>query len=340
MKIIRRIIAAVMVAAVSLTTLATTAFAWGKDLVDLSDDERFDEVWKEVTRHYMGLEASLMHEELEKFISQLEITTVYGYDVDEAYKDFEEWYENRHKDMKTDLYDKEVAAYLKEHPESDLWWTDGAGSKQGELRVYDSNILVATVKNEKSRDEVLLMQYTPQDISHMIIWKYDADKEQFIGSDENGKLVKKVAAYSKPYIYKNDASTPEQSYTSSVVEQDESEDTEVSELQESYAETSSVMVDDPMVSEDNVVAVEVSDDKSETAVGEPREESAVKASNDTAAVSKETVEADTSMVAEESAAEQENSNNDNSTTTIIIICGVVIAGVFAFLIIRQKKKKV
>ena len=69
MKFVRRIIAAVMVAAVSLTTLATTAFAWGKDLVALSDNERFDELWKEVEHSYIPLEASLMHDELKNFVS-------------------------------------------------------------------------------------------------------------------------------------------------------------------------------------------------------------------------------------------------------------------------------
>lgn len=341
MKFVRRIIAAVMVAAVSLTTLATTAFALGKDLVALSDDERFNEIWKEVDHSFAGLEASLMHDELKKFISELEITSIYGYDVDEGFKDFKEWYNNRHKGMKIDLYDKEVAAYLKEHPDSDLRWTDGAGAKQGELRVYDSNILVATVKDQKSRDVILFMQYSPENISNMIIWSYDVDKEQFIGNDENGKLVKKVPAYSKPYYYKStDVSEKSEQSESSTTEA--SEDETVSEVQESTAVemTVSEANSDKERSAESDANATVSEDRTDSADQSAIEESAVKADDDTAAVSEETVEADTSMVAEESPAQEENSNNDNSTTTIIIICGVVIVGVFTFLIVRQKKKKV
>lgn len=355
MKIIRRIIAAVMVAAVSLTTLATTAFAWGKDLVDLSDDERFDELWKNVENSYIPLEASLMHDELKKFVSELDLETkIYGYDVDEGFKDFKKWYESKYKNMKIDLYDKNVAEYLKKHPESDLWWTDGAGSKEGELKVFDSNVLVATVKDSKNREVLSYMQYSPESINNMIIWTYDPDKEQFIGTDESGKIIKKLPAYSKPYGYRESSKTSETSNTSSAVEQDESEDTEVSEMEEmevSYADTMTAKEDEPTTSDTDIVAVENSSntpDRAGTANEEVSteavEEGTVRAKPDTATNTDGTVRADTdpvtAEVAEESPAEEENSNNDNSTTTIIIICGAVIVGIFAFLIVRQKKKKV
>lgn len=338
MKFVRRIIAAVMVAAVSLTTLATTAFAWGKDLVDLSDDERFDELWKEVEHSYIPLEASLMHDELKNFVSELDLETkIYGYDVDEGFKDFKEWYEKRHDGEKFNTYNETVISYLREHPGADLSWT-GSGW-ESTYTVYDSRIKVYEGKH--SIDEPF-MQYDPNNIDDLIIWTYNSEKNQYEGNDLSGKMLKKVSAYSLPYSKREGSKASEPSNTSSVVEQDESEDETVSEVQESTAVemTVSEANSDKERSAESDANATVSEDRTDSADQSAIEESAVKADDDTAAVSEETVKADTSMVAEESPAQEENSNNDNSTTTIIIICGVVIVGVFTFLIIRQKKKKV
>lgn len=338
MKIIRRMIAAVMVAAVCLTTLGTTVFAWGKDLVGLSENERFDELWNKVTSYYMGIDASLMYDELKKFVADLEITTVYGYDVDDGYKDFIKWYENRHKGMKTELYDKEVADYLRKHPDADLDWTSGAGSKDGELRVYDKNILIATVKDSKNREELSYMQYSPESVNNIIIWTYDPDKEQFIGTDENGKLVKKLTAYSKPYGYRETSKTskPEES---SVAEVSETED--VSDIQESEPQEMDVVESTAStVSRESSTKTSVSEDQPDSPVHAVEESTVTTDSSAITGEKPDTASESGTDVAEESPTEKGNSSNDNSTTTIIIICGIVIAGVFAFLIIRQKKKKV
>ncbi len=350
MKIIRRIIAAVMVAAVSLTTLATTAFAWGKDLVDLSDDERFDELWKEVEHSYIPLEASLMHDELKKFVSELELETkIYGYDVDEGFKDFKEWYEKRHEGEEINTYNETIINYLREHPNADLTWS-GSGL-ESTYTVYDMNIKVYEGKH--SKDE-LLMQYNPKHIDDLIVWTYNSDKNQYEGKNISGKFIKKLPAYSIPYSHRESSKTSESSNTSSAVEQDESEETEVSEMEEmevSYADTMTAKEDEPTTSDTDIVAVENSSntpDRAGTATEEVSteavEEGTVRAKPDTATNTDGTVRADTdpvtAEVAEESPVEEENSNNDNSTTTIIIICGVVIVGVFAFLIVKQRKKKV
>lgn len=338
-RILKKMICVVITLCLTVSLLSTTAFAWGSDLVGLSENERFDELWEEVTQHYMGLEASLMYDELKKFVSELELNTkIYGYDVDDGYKDFIKWYENRHKGMKTELYDKEVADYLRKHPDADLDWTSGAGSKDGELRVYDKNVLIATVKDSKNRDKLSYMQYSPENVNGIIIWTYDPDKEQFVGTDENGKLVKKLTAYSKPYGYRETSKTskPEES---SVAEVSETED--ISDIQESEPQEMDVVESTAStVTRESSTKTSVAEDQPDSPV-HAVEESAV--TTDPSAITDEkpdTASGSDTDVAEESPAEQENSSNDNSTTTIIIICGVVIAGVFAFLIIRQKKKKV
>lgn len=347
MKIIRRIIAAVMVAAVSLTTLATTAFAWGKDLVDLSDDERFDELWKNVENSYIPLEASLMHDELKKFVSELDLETkIYGYDVNEGFKDFKQWYEKRHEGEEINTYNETVINYLREHPNADLRWTGTIDH----YTVYDLNVLV--YKGSHTLDDPY-MQYDSKNIDDLIVWTYNSDKNQYEGKNISGKLIKKLPAYSIPYSHRESSKTSEPSNTSSV-EQDESEDTEVSEMEEmevSYADTMTAREDEPTTSDTDIVAVENSSntpDRAGTATEEVSteavEEGTVRAKPDTATNTDGTVRADTdpvtAEVAEESPAEEENSNNDNSTTTIIIICGAVIVGVFAFLIVKQRKKKV
>lgn len=298
MKFIRKMIAIVMVAAVCLASLTTTAFAAGKYLIGLNDDEIFDLLWTELDISQKGLEASLMYDYCKQFVySELDVQNKKSnYDSTDVYNDFLKWYEEQTNGMKIRLYDEEVAAYLKEHPEADLRWTDGAGTKKGELRVYDSNILVATVKDEKSRSEKVFMQYAPKDISHLIIWAYDADKEQFIGKDESGKIVKQVKAYSKPY---NTSVTSETSDTSNTPEA-------------------------PKQTESSTVSTFGSNAQEEV-IAEERPEATSKPSGTT-----------NKSEAEESAVERKG--NDNSTTIIFIVCGAILVGVFVFLIIRKKKK--
>lgn len=340
MKIIRRMIAAVMVAAVCLTTLATNALAAGKYLVGLSDDEIFDLLWERIDYGSKGLEASLMYDYCKQFVyKEFDMQgKESNYDSDDVYHDFLKWYENQTGGMIINLYDKEVADYLKEHPGADLRWTDGAGAGAGELKVYDSNVLVATVKDSKSRDELSYMQYSSESTPNIVIWSYDSDKKQFIGNDEDGKLVKKVTAYSKPYGYRETSKTSKLEESS---EPEVSETEDISDVQESEPQKMDVVESTAStVTRESSTKTSVAEDQPDSPV-HAVEESAV--TTDPSAITGEkpdTASESGTDVAEESPTEKENSSNDNSTTTIIIICGVVIAGVFAFLIIRQKKKKV
>lgn len=340
MKIIRRMIAAVMVAAVCLTTFATNALAAGKYLVGLSDDEIFDLLWERIDYGSKGLEASLMYDYCKQFVyKEFDMQgKESNYDSDDVYHDFLKWYENQTGGMIINLYDKEVADYLKEHPGADLRWTDGAGAGAGELKVYDSNVLVATVKDSKSRDELSYMQYSSESTPNIVIWSYDSDKKQFIGNDEDGKLVKKLTAYSKPYGYRETSKTskPEESSVAEISETEDISDVQESEPQEMDVVESTAST----VTRESSTKTSVAEDQPDSPV-HAVEESAV--TTDPSAITGEkpdTASKSGTDVAEESPTEKENSSNDNSTTTIIIICGVVIAGVFAFLIIRQKKKKV
>ncbi len=326
MKLVRRIIAAVMVAAMCLTTLVTTAFAAGTKLYGLTKDEVFDAIWDELTYSVMGLEASLMYDELKQFVSELEITSL-DYDAAQGNHDFKEWYSKKHENMKISTYNKTVIDYLKEHPNADLTWS-GTSS---EYSVSDKNILV--YKGSKSIDDPY-MQYDPENIDDLIIWTYDSDKEQFIGKDESGKLVKKVTAYSKPYGYRE---------TSNTSKQEESLNSEVSEIETTSTDQESEP--EEMIVAESKASVVTTESNTKTSAVEDQPDSPVhvveeSAAADTSAVtnSKGNTEPVTAEASEDSPTEEENSNNDNSTTTIIIICGVVIAGVFAFLIIRQKKK--
>ena len=305
MKLVRRMIAAVMVAAVCLATLATTAFAAGKNLVGLSDDEIFDLLWERIDYGSKGLEASLMYDYCKQFVyKEFDMQgKESNYDSDDIYHDFLKWYENQTGGMIINLYDKEVADYLKEHPGADLRWTDGAGAGAGELKVYDSNVLLATVKDSKSRDELSYMQYSSESTPNIVIWSYDSDKEQFIGNDEDGKLVKKVTAYSKPYGYRETSNTSKQE--------------ESSKATASKVETTSS--DQKSKQEEMVVA--------ESKVNSVATESSTKTS-----------------AVEESLAEEESNDNSTTIIIIIcgvIIAGVFAFLIIRpFLIIRQKKKKV
>ncbi len=310
MKFIRRMIAAVMVAAVCLTNLATTAFAAGKYLVGLSDDDVFELLWTDLDRGLSGLEASLMYDYCKIYVyNEFDMQgKESNYDSSDLYSDFMEWYKNETNGMEINTYNETVVNYLKEHPKASLRWT---GSYNGSYTVYDLNILVYQGNH---KDDEPLMQYDPENIDDLIIWTYDPDKEQFIGKDESGKLVKKVTAYSKPYGYRE---------TTDTSKQEESSKTEVSEVETTSSDQESNQ-------EEIVVSSAV----------EEQPESTVKVDSSAATDDKaDTALSSAAEVVEESLAEEE-SDNDNSTTTIIIICGVVIVGVFAFLIIRQKKKKV
>ena len=330
MKIIRRMIAAIMVVAMCLTTLGTTVFAAGTKLYGLSKDDVFDAIWDKLSYSVMGLEASLMHDELKKFVSELKITSL-DYDAAQGNHDFKEWYSKKHEGMKINTYNKTVIDYLKEHPNADLTWS-GTSS---EYTVSDKNILVYK-GSENIHDPY--MQYDPANIKNLIIWTYDPDKEQFIGTDESGKIVKKLTAYSKPYGYRETSKTskPEESSVAEVSETEDISDVQESEPQEMDVVESTAST----VTRESSTKTSVAEDQPDSPV-HAVEESAV--TTDPSAITDEkpdTASGSDTDVAEESPAEQENSSNDNSTTTIIIICGVVIAGVFAFLIIQQKKKKV
>lgn len=329
--IIKKIIAIAFSVAVCLTTVSTTAFAAGKYLIGLDNDEIFKLLWTELDRGVKGLEASLMYDDCRKFVySELNMQSKESnYDLDDVYYDFLKFYESKTNGAKINTYSEEVVAYLKEHPDASLRWT---GSYSGDYTVYDLNNLVYKGTHKENEP---LMQYDPKNIDKLIVWTYDPAIEQFVGKDESGNTVKTIKAYSKPYEYKepSDNSKQEEPSKSEVSEVEYTSSDQTSEQEE-------MVVSEPKNSKTNSnINISAVEERAESAAQSLSESSIT---NDNSSTVDVDIDEDINTSADEVSKKTNPDGNNNSngiTTTIIIICGIVIAGFFAFMIINQEKKK-
>lgn len=280
-----KILYAAVVCAVCLTVISTTVFASGKKLYGLSKEEVFDTLWERITTSHDGLDGSLMYDDCKKFVSEKNIDKM-DYDTSAAYKEFKSWYDQRHTGREIQPYSEKVIAYLKDHPDADLRYSD-----QG---VYDLNIRIDTADNlNESYKNSVYMQYDKSNMSKVYVWTYDSTNEQFVCKDESGNTVQTVYAYTKPPYIPSEVS--EISTTEEPSRGKESSETAIE--------------DDPIT--------QISE---EAPVEEQASETTIEASNKSS----------------------DDSSKDNSTLTTIIVgaSGIIIAAVFAFLIVRQKKRRV
>ena len=200
MKRLKKMIIVLMVCALCMAMAATSVFAAGKRLNALSKDEVFDCIWKYIEQSNNGLTASLMYDECKAFVDQLEMPSK-NYDTSDGYNDFKKWYVEKNNGLEIHTYNEKVIEYLKQHPGTELIWTTGSsnridGKLHVEYTVYDNNVLVD--KADRTVDTPQ-MQYNSKNISNLTIWTYDIEKNEFVGKDINGNMIKTVYAYSKPY---------------------------------------------------------------------------------------------------------------------------------------------
>ena len=305
MKIIKKlfcvILCAVCLSAVSIPAFAVSAYG---DLYGLSEEEKFNIIYEQVKSGWQGLEASLMHDELQEFVSNLEVSSM-DYDVKDGYEDFIEWYEKKYDGMEINRYNEKVIAYLREHPDAELRWV-GSSDSYSISDVHNLNPSPYIV--DQSDDDyhydpnAPLMQYNQKDLDNMIIWTYDKEKTQYVGKNTDGKVVKTVYAYSQPFG--------------------------ISEISEETSEKSDAVTASSNTYSDSAVAVD--ETYPETT------DNYVSVESSAATVSQEVQE----VVVDESVIATEAESKDNTGTTIIIIIGVLILiGIIVIIIMLGMRKR-
>ena len=301
MKIIKKlfcvILCAVCLSAVSIPAFAVSAYG---DLYGLSEEEKFNIIYEQVKSGWRGLKGSLMHDELQEFVSNLEVSSM-DYDALDGYEDFIEWYNKKNDGIEIHPYNEKVVKYLRENPNANLRWTS-TGSDS--YTVYDNNAQPSPLLVDKSSSDFDTpeMQYNQKDLDNMIIWTYDKEKTQFVGKNTDGKVVKTVYAYSQPFG--------------------------ISEISEETSEKSDAVTASSNTYSDSAVAVD--ETYPETT------DNYVSVESSAATVSQEVQE----VVVDESVIATEAESKDNTGTTIIIIIGVLILiGIIVIIIMLGMRKR-
>ena len=301
MKIVKKlfcvILCAVCLSAVSIPAFAVSAYG---DLYGLSEEEKFNIIYEQVKSGWRGLKGSLMHDELQEFVSNLEVSSM-DYDASDGYEDFIEWYNKKNDGIEIHPYNEKVVKYLRENPNANLRWTS-TGSDS--YTVYDNNAQPSPLLVDKSSSDFDTpeMQYNQKDLDNMIIWTYDKEKTQFVGKNTDGKVVKTVYAYSQPFG--------------------------ISEISEETSEKSDAVIASSNTYSDSAVAVD--ETYPETT------DNYVSVESSAATVSQGVQE----VVVDESVIATEAESKDNTSTTIIIIIGVLILiGIIVIIIMLGMRKR-
>lgn len=310
-KIVSVLLSFVTVMSVSSITAFATEYNRWTQAKYLTKDELFESTWESVLSSNGTYEESLTgntlylsysYQELKHFVNDFKVPEDRDFEVQDMPDAFDDYMDEKLKDIVIVPYSDEVAQYVKSKPNAKIEYSFDNNKKR--YTVYDNPSWSCYVDLTDN-----YMQYKTGNAANILLWTYDESSDKYICKNENGKVVNSVAKYH----LKNETSSSETASTSS---NSSTNSSQTSPMTDNKPDTASYSATTSSPQMENALTAS-GDDTPTTTSEEPKpEEPGV------------TVMAD------------DVSNSPSTTQIILIVIGVlIIAGIIVIIVMLNKKKK-
>lgn len=212
-KIVSVLLSFVTVMSVSSITAFATEYNRWTQAKYLTKDELFESTWESVLSSNGTYEESLTgntlylsysYQELKHFVNDFKVPEDRDFEVQDMPDAFDDYMDEKLKDIVIVPYSDEVAQYVKSKPNAKIEYSFDNNKKR--YTVYDNPSWSCYVDLTDN-----YMQYKTGNAANILLWTYDESSDKYICKNENGKVVNSVAKYH----LKNETSSSETASTSS-----------------------------------------------------------------------------------------------------------------------------